>query len=122
MLYKIVAKVIANCLKTTIGKCIDNVQSTFVPKRLISDNVLLAYEVLHTFHKKRGEKKGFMAIKLDMSKTYDRVEWNFIQEMMIQMGFNEGWVTTLMRFVSTVSYSVIINRCAGPIFHPNRGL
>ncbi|KAA3484884.1 reverse transcriptase [Gossypium australe] len=74
VIYKIVAKTIANRLQEFIGRCIDNAQSAFVPGRLISNNVLLAYEILHTLSQKRTGKKGFMAVKLDMSKAYDRVE------------------------------------------------
>lgn len=57
VLYKIIANVIANRLRIVIGKCIDEAQSAFVPGRLISDNVLLAYEVLHKLKLKRREKK-----------------------------------------------------------------
>lgn len=77
VIYKILAKIIANRLQKFIGRCIDNAQSAFVPGRLISDNVLIAYEILHTLRQKRTGKKGFVAIKLDMSKAYDRVEWAF---------------------------------------------
>ncbi|XP_052481170.1 uncharacterized protein LOC128035464 [Gossypium raimondii] len=65
-------KVITNRLRIVIGKCIDEAQSAFVLGQLISDNVLLAYEVLHKLKLKRLGKKGFMAVKLDMSKAYDR--------------------------------------------------
>ncbi|KAK5826340.1 hypothetical protein PVK06_021258 [Gossypium arboreum] len=57
VLYKIIAKSIVNRLRGVIGKCIDGAQSAFVPGRLISDNILLAYEILHTFKQKRTGKK-----------------------------------------------------------------
>ncbi|KAA3468942.1 reverse transcriptase [Gossypium australe] len=74
VVYKVIAKAIVNRLQNVIDKCIDKAQSAFVPGRLISDNALLAYEILHTFRQKRTGKKGVMAVKLDMSKAYDRVE------------------------------------------------
>ncbi|KAH1114010.1 hypothetical protein J1N35_007388 [Gossypium stocksii] len=121
MLYKILAKAIANQLRGIIGKCIDNAQSAFVLGRLISDNVLLAYEILHMLRKRLG-KKGYMTVKLDMSKAYDRVEWNFVNEIMIWIGFDKCWVDTLMKCVTTVSYLVVINGYIEDKFLPTRGL
>ncbi|KAA3485034.1 reverse transcriptase [Gossypium australe] len=72
---KIVAKVLVNRMKGVMDSCIDKSQSVFVPSRLIYDNVLLAYEILHTFRQKLVGNKGFLALKLDMSKAYNRVEW-----------------------------------------------
>lgn len=109
VIYKIIAKTIANRLQEFIGRCIDNAQSAFVPGRLISDNVLIAYELLHTLRQKRTGKKRPMAIKLDMSKAYYRVEWAFLKEIMIRMGFAEEWVSLIMRCISTVSYVVTTN-------------
>lgn len=68
------AKTIVNRFRGAIDKCIDSAQSAFVPGRLISDNILLAYELLHTLKQKRMGKMVYMAVKLDMSKAYDRVE------------------------------------------------
>ncbi|KAA3462270.1 reverse transcriptase [Gossypium australe] len=68
VLYKILAKAIANRFRKVIGKCIDAAQSAFVPGRLISDNMLLAYEILNTLKQKRMGKKWFIAVKLYMSK------------------------------------------------------
>ncbi|KAA3465149.1 reverse transcriptase [Gossypium australe] len=111
VIYKVVAKTIANRLQKIIDKCIDKVQSAFVPGRLITDNVLLAYEIFHTINQKRSGKKGDMAVKLDMSKAYDRVEWGFIEEVMTKMGF-----------ACVVSYAVNINGRRGNLFQPSRGL
>ncbi|KAA3469161.1 reverse transcriptase [Gossypium australe] len=106
------AKVIANRFKEVLEKCINVAQSAFVPGRLISNNVLL---------KKLG-KNGFMAVKLDMSKAYNRVEWNFVKEMMVRMGFDPSWIESIMKCVSTVSYSVVFNGHVGKNFRPTRGL
>lgn len=77
-LYKIIAKVLANRLKTIISHIISPTQSTFVPGHLITDNVLVAYELMHYFNQKKNGKKDFMSLKLDISKAYDRVEWYFL--------------------------------------------
>jgi hypothetical protein len=50
-----------------------------------------------------------MAVKLDMSKAYDRVEWAFLEKMMQKLGFSEQWINLIMKCVSTVSYSMLIN-------------
>lgn len=68
VLYKIFTKAIVNRYKEVLDLCIDQSQSAFVPGRLISDSVLLAYELLHTFRQKRSGKKGLMALKADISK------------------------------------------------------
>ncbi|KAA3468918.1 reverse transcriptase [Gossypium australe] len=110
-------------MSDVLGYCIYEAQGAFVPGRLIPDNVLIAYEVLHSLKmkKKRGQKWNF-ALKLDMSKAYDRVEWDFLAGMMKHLGFHEEWIILIMRCVCSVSYSVSINECNNDWFSPSRGL
>ena len=84
--------------------------------------MLVAYETLHAMHIRRKGKKGALALKLDVSKAYDRVEWSFLKGMMIKLGFPEVWVDRVMRCVSTPSFSVRINGKAYGNVTPSRGL
>ena len=72
-IYKIIPKIITNCMRPILGKLIDPVQSAFVPKRSIHDNILLTHEIMNKF-KNMKRKKAWVALKLDMEKAYDGVE------------------------------------------------
>ena len=82
----IVSKVLANRVKSILPNIISDAQSAFILDRLITDNTTVAYEMLHRMRNRRRGKIGHMAIKLDISKSYDRVEWSFVQRIMLKMG------------------------------------
>jgi hypothetical protein len=63
-----------------------------------------------------------VGIKTDMAKAYDRVEWNFLQATVEAMGFPQQLSNTIMRCVSTIQFSILINGSPSKSFRPQRGL
>ena len=113
---------LANQLKILLPSIINEHQSTFTKDRLISDNILVAFETLHSLQNFKSNAHGFMAIKLDMSKAYDQVDWGFLEKLMRQMGFNETWIKLIMGCVKIVSYSVLVNGEPCGMIQPTRGI
>ena len=99
---------IANCLKPLLDFVISKTQSAFIVDRLITDNILIAFQSLHHMKTNCTSKKGFMALKLDMSKAYDRVEWVFLERILLKLGFQESWVALIMECITMVSYSILV--------------
>jgi hypothetical protein len=118
---KIVTKTVANRLKTILPDIISPNQSAFLQGRLITDNTLIAHEIFHFFSHSHN-KQGFVGIKTDMAKAYDRVEWDFLEATLTTMGFPQNITNIIMRCVKTVSFSILINGVPSQKFYPQRGL
>ncbi|CAM8985571.1 unnamed protein product [Rhodiola kirilowii] len=122
VIMKIVTKVLANRLQYCLPEIISQSQSAFVKGRLITDNVLVAQELDNYIkHRKQGQDT-YVSLKIDMSKAYDRMEWIFLEKMLIGLGFDETWVSRVMACVRTVTYRVKINGQFSNIITPGRGL
>ena len=119
---RIVSKVLANRVKPLLPNIISDSQSAFVPGRLISDNTSVAYEMLHRMRNRRKGKTGHMAVKLDISKAYDRVEWEFLRKIMVKLGLAEKWVNLAMQCVSSATYTVLLNGEPRGFISPARGI
>ncbi|XP_030930993.1 uncharacterized protein LOC115956857 [Quercus lobata] len=121
-LYKLISKVLANRLKTILPCVISDTQSAFQSSKAISDNILVAFETLHHMKNQKSKKGCFMALKLDMSKAYDRVEWVYLVKIMERLGFCEKWVSLVYECISSVSYSILVNGESRGDIRPSRGL
>ncbi|KAL9427669.1 hypothetical protein AB3S75_029786 [Citrus x aurantiifolia] len=122
VVYRIIAKAIANRLKLILPQIISPTQSAFIPNRLITDNVIIGYECLHKIRHSKGRRNGLVALKLDISKAYDRVEWSFLDQIMEKFGFSNKWRSLIMSCITTAQFSVIINGTPKGLILPERGL
>ncbi|GAU41426.1 hypothetical protein TSUD_26060 [Trifolium subterraneum] len=118
---KIITKTLANRLKIILPDIISQNQSAFVPRRLITDNIIIANEVFHYFqHTTR--KTGLVGIKTDMAKAYNRIEWQFLKATLESMNFPQNMINTIIQCVSTVTFSILINGKPSRTFQPQRGI
>eukprot|EP00494_Astrolonche_serrata_P020755 UN20984 len=76
---------------------------------------------MHRCHERKKGKQGWCAIKIDMMKACDRVEWEICRQMMQCLGFSEDWLSLVMKCVSSVSFQVEVNGELLPYFRPSRG-
>jgi hypothetical protein len=97
-------------------------QPVFVLGRSILDNAMISIEVIHHMKINKHMIDKNVALKHDISKAYDGIDWLYLKEFMIKIGFESCWIRWIMMCVETVDYSMIVNNeSVRPIFS-GRGL
>ncbi|KAK1616516.1 hypothetical protein QYE76_022033 [Lolium multiflorum] len=122
VIYKIISKCLVNRLRPLLDNVISETQSAFIPGRLITDNAIIAFEGFHKIQKHKHANNTHCAYKIDLSKAYDRVDWDFLEKAMLKMGFCKTWTSWIMSCVKSVRFAVRVNGSTLPPFTPSRGL
>lgn len=120
--YKIISKLLSDRLKQFLPSLISDTQGAFVSGKLITDNIIVAHELVHGLRTNPSLSSQYLAIKTDMSKAFDRVEWNFLDTLMEKFGFDRVWVRWVMSCVSSVPYTILLNGRAHGYIRPERGI
>lgn len=100
--YKIIAKILTLRLQKFLDSIVSEYQSAFIPGRAITDNILITHETLHYLKVSEATKRCSMVVKTDMSKTYDHIEWAFLEEVLQQLGFDPVWINWIMECVTRI--------------------
>ena len=120
VLYKVVSKILANRLKVLLPRIISETQSAFVKGRRLMENVLLASELVKNYHKDTVTPRCLM--KIDISKAFDSVQWDFVLKSLSVLGFPEKYVHWIKLCITSPSFSVQVNGDLAGYFQSSRGL
>jgi len=120
-IYKVVSKTIVDRLKEAIPFIISPFQTGFVPGRNIHENIVVAQEMIHSMIKMKGRKR-FFAIKVDLSKAYDKLSWEFIWCILTELKLPDNIVNLIMHSVTSVETNVKWNGARTEYFRPQRGI
>ncbi|GKB93812.1 RNA-directed DNA polymerase, eukaryota, reverse transcriptase zinc-binding domain protein, partial [Tanacetum coccineum] len=116
---KCISKFITERIKKFLGKLVSQNQSAFI-NRQIHDNILISQELLKGYGRKSGPK--IVALKIDLQKAYDTVNWSFMEDILKGFGFPESMVNWIMVCVTSTSFSIAVNGKSCGFFRGGRGL
>ncbi|KAJ9566292.1 hypothetical protein OSB04_002258 [Centaurea solstitialis] len=120
VLYKVISKVIADRMKPVLSSIISRSQSAFIPGRRITDNILMAHELVAGYQRDVGTPR--CAFKIDLRKAYDTVDWRYLLAMLRNFGFHPVLCKWIDEMLSTSSFSVVVNGETYGFFKGARGL
>lgn len=122
VIIKLISKILSNrrqlVMPTLTGLC----QSSFIPGRLVTDNIIIAQEIVHSLRQKRGKLGGGFIAKVDLEKAYDHVEWEFLHRILRITGFQLHLQALIMNIVTFTTLRVCWNGEPLAAFHPTHGL
>eukprot|EP00253_Pinus_taeda_P009011 PITA_09011 len=119
VIYKIITSMMARRLKPLLDKLISAEQTGFVEGRKILDGLIVTQEVIHSLKVKK--QKGMM-IKLDLSKAYDRLSWNYLGKVLESFGFSRRWIDWIHSLISSPNFSILVNGTPSKTFTASRGI
>ena len=119
--YKMITKIIVARLRPFLSGIVSPFQSAFMPGTKGTDNVIIVQELIHTISRKRGSV-GNMAIKIDLEKAYDKLEWSFIRDTLHRANILSRLIDIIMSCVTSVSTSILFNGGYLEEFRPSRGI
>jgi hypothetical protein len=119
VIYKLISKIISNRLKPLLPSLISPEKTCFVEGRQILDSIILTHELIHSLH---TSKKPGMLIKLDLSKAYDSLSWNYIFSILDAFGFSKNWILWIKYLISMTFFSILVNGSPSLTFSPSRGI
>jgi hypothetical protein len=105
-LTKIITKILATRLSPHMNKLVSQAQNAFIKKRCIHDNLLYVQRVIQLLHKKKQQS---LFIKLDISKAFDCVGWQYLLEVLSALGFSTKWRNWISSILGTSSSRILIN-------------
>lgn len=119
--YKTITKIIANRIQTILPQLVGPHQTNFVPGRHITENIVVAQEIVHSMYKKTSPR-GFLAIKVDLEKAYDRLSWEFINETLCEARTPPDLIQVIMDCIMSASMRVLWNGETTDAFTPLKGI
>jgi hypothetical protein len=119
VIFKFIAKAYAIRLAPLAHRTIDQSQSAFIKGRCLHEGVLALHEIAHEL---RVRKLGGLILKLDFEKAYDRVNWEFLREVLSRKGFSPMIVHRLLQLVQGGQTAINVNGEIGPFFRNARGV
>ena len=99
-MYKVISKVLVANIWPLLNNLISSIQIAFIPRRRGVDNVVIAQQLIYTMDKMKG-KEGYMTMKIDLEKAYDRLEWSFVHKVLQAFRFPYNLIKLIISCIST---------------------